>query len=168
MKQHLEERAVGIDDNVTVAVVDAETGDIKRRASTHNVTCVGLHRQVAILLNHHNEYDTVVDPPTEIAFGDDWGGGTSPDSGVFNTSDTELNNRVGAVELTDPSSTDTTYRVSEQVSSLELNGESIRELGIVTESGKLWNHAPMPTEIEEKTSSEALSISISLPIGDNS
>lgn len=166
-KTHVEERALGLADNVVVEVIDVRTGKVKRRESTHNVTCIGMHRQTAALLNHHNDHDTIVDPPTELAFGDDWGGGTSPDSTMFTSSDTSLNNRVGAVDLTDPSNSDDTYRVDEQVSSLELNGETLRELGIFTEAGKMWNHSPMPTEVN-KTSDEALTVSVSIPAGDNS
>ncbi len=184
----LRERAVGIADNVSVTVLDVSAlreewpnweqwpaatrrryteafAPVTSTATVHNVTCTALHQQVAALLNHRNDYDRVSDPPVEIAFGDDWGGGTSPDPSVFNTTDTSLNNRVGSISLTDPSNDGSEWRADENVASLELNGETLRELAVVTESGALWNHAPMPTEVS-KTADDALILSIAIPISD--
>lgn len=131
--------------------------------STQNTTCIPLLQQIAKLLNFRNGAERVRDPPTELALGDDWGGGASPDSTVFSTYDEQLNNEVGRVPITDPSDSGRSFRVDEYVGTQELNGETLRELGIVLESGALANHAPLSQEIQ-KTSDEAVAIGVDIPI----
>lgn len=122
-----------------------------------NITCVGLHSYIPLLLDFRNEYDRVVDHADLIAFGDD--------ASAFAENDETLNNRIGEISLTDPESLGTQWRCSELLGQLELNGENIRELGVVSESGRLWNHAALPTPLEPKTTDDAVVINIAINFG---
>lgn len=178
----IEEHAVALQENVTltaydVSAVRARHGDwaelpkadrrriveaeapVQEVQETHNVTCIGLHEYLPSLLNFKNDYDAVVDHAAEVAFG--------TDASTFAVSDRELNNEVGRIALTDPSDRTDTWAVSEFLSSVELNGSTLSELGIYSESGVLWNHAPIPNPIS-KDSSIAVIADISLPFGDQS
>lgn len=174
------DRAVGIRDNVRIETYDISTlraieprfDDLSKEGrrrllsyirpqsaqTAHNVTCNPLHELVAELLNFNANRENVDDIAT-LAFGSD--------DSSFSSTDTELNNKVGEIDVVDPSNDGTEFRVDEYVDSLELNGETLRELGLVSESGQLLNHAPFPSAID-KTSSIALLVSVSIPISDAS
>lgn len=118
----------------------------------HNVTCIRLHEYLPALINFRNDFDRVRDHPDRVAFGSD---STTPSS-----SNTSLGNRVGAVALTDPSNTGTEWSCTELVGALELNDENLRELGVVSETNDLYNHALLPTPLEPKTSNDELIVTI--------
>ena len=121
----------------------------------HNVTCIGLHEYLPELLNFHNDFDLTTDHPDAIAFGSD--GTTTPTS-----SDTSMGTRVGEITLTDPASTGTEWSCTELVGALELNNENLRELGVESESGILYNHALLPTPLEPKSSNDELIVTITI------
>lgn len=181
----VEERAVALGDNVDVTVFDVGSvrEEIDRQTwrtmpkgsrrelvtnharvvdeqTTHNVTCIGWHEYLPTLLNFKHDYEQIADPASEVAFGDDAASG-------FAIGDRSLNNRVGAIELTDPADQGDTWSCAEYLSSLELNGETLREGGIISASGALWNHFELPQYIQ-KDSNTALLIEIRVPFGDQS
>lgn len=123
-----------------------------------NVTCVALHEYVTRAMTFAERDAGSLDPPRELAWGDD---DTS-----FATTDTELNNEVGErTPITDPSATDTTFNIDEYLSSNEQNGNTLREVGIFSESGDLWQHSATD-QVYNKDNTFALVINISIPIGD--
>lgn len=131
-------------------------GTLRETAHTSNATCVALHEDMARALVP-TERGELPDPDV-LAFGD----GTSS----FTSSDTSLNNRVGEIGITDPTNDGTTWLISEYVDSLELNGETLAELGVVSSDGGLWNHSPMPNAID-KTTASALTVNVEIPMSDH-
>lgn len=182
LRLHLHERGVGLADNVHVTAynvtalrdryprwatwprhtrrryVEAAAPE-KWSGSTHNVTCASWHEQLAALANPANDFEAVEDPPSTVALG--------TDDSSFAVSDTALNNRVGEIALTDPSNTGDTWGMSEYLASTELNGYTLREMGIESAGGALYNHAAFPSPIP-KDSDLALIIEASVPVGDQS
>lgn len=137
---------------VLEAVPAVEAGE------SSNVTCVALHEYYPDVLTVSSAEDAMLDPVAEIGFGDD--------DSSFLTSDTELNNEVGSrTRITDATPTGTSVQFDEYLSSNEQNGNTLRELGVFSEGGDLYQHAPFPDPVE-KTSNDALIISISLSHGD--
>lgn len=128
-------------------------------ATAHNVTCIGWHEECAARFNFKND---VRDPAAEIALGND-----AAPTGGFSVSDTSLSNEVGRIDLTDPSNTGDTWGFSEYLSSVELNGYTLREMGVVSQANVLWNHAELPTFVN-KDSNTAVIFDGSVPFGDQS
>lgn len=181
-RRRVAERGITLGDNVNVTTYDVselrarydgweawprETqrryieakASVRASGSTHNVTCTGWHEQLAALANPQNDFAAVEDPPSTVAFGND--------ASSFAVSDTALNNKIGEVPLTDPSNRGDVWSMSEQVASTELNDNTLREMGIVSESGTLYNHAALPSPIP-KDSDLALIIEATVPFGDQS
>lgn len=171
---------VGITDNIRIAGYDVSNAvpgwhDLQRNQrhailrnlppdwveTVSNTTVDGLHEYIPALLNGRNTITDVQDDPAELAFGDDWGGGTTADSTVFTTGDTALNNEVGRIGITDPDNQGREWRCDEYVSSLELNGYTLREIGVYSAGGTLYNHAPLSSEIP-KTDQLALLVGVSI------
>lgn len=123
-----------------------------------NVTCDAFHEYHALTSTLGSGDDDQLDPPAEIGFGDD--------DSAFSTSDTALNNEVGErTPITDPSADGKTFNVDEYLSSNEQNGNTLRELGIFSESGDLWQHSATD-QVYNKDSTFALVINISIPFSD--
>lgn len=178
------EAGVALRDNVSVAVYDVDelracypawddlSKDEKKRrckrhepvreGSTHNITCVGWHEYLPKLLNFKHDYEQIVDHPSEIALGT----GTAP-TGGFSVGDTELANEVGRIDLTDPSNTLDDWECDELVSSVELTDYELSEMGIVSESGVLYNHAELSPTIPSGTNRAGI-IHVTVPFGDQS
>lgn len=131
-------------------------GTHRNEMHVSNATCDGLHNYVAAAMVPSRRGN--LPEPAQLAFGDD---ATS-----FSPDDTELNNQVGSIGITDPTVSGTSFYISEYVDSLELNGHTLAELGIVDSGGGLWNHAPIPTAIDEKTSAVALIVNVEIPASD--
>lgn len=116
-------------------LLDPPRGLTPSRVETvSNVTCDGWQEHLAHAATLDPSRGDELDGPGRLALGSD--------DSAFATTDTSLNNRLGSISITDPVSQGATFRVNEFLSSNELNGTTIRELGIESESGSLWNHAP--------------------------
>lgn len=127
----------------------------QERRATHNVTCIEMHQFLAQAVDP--EHDTT-DNAARLALGDD-DSGTNP----FQSSDTSLNNEVGRVDLTDAvyDATNGEVLLSTFIDSGELNGETLAECGIVSEAGRLFNHAGVSPNVA-KTNSKTVVIDVIL------
>lgn len=121
------------------------------------VTTEGLHETVAVRLTLDPDQASDIDELATLLLGDD--------DSSFATTDTSLNSKVGDLSITDPSASGDLYEINEFLSSNELNGETIREVGIETASGTLVQHAPTPNDIA-KDQSKALLFNIEIQMSD--
>jgi len=126
-----------------------------RETHTHNVACEGLFGYIAHALTLSQSEGSDLAGPGRLALGDD--------ASAFDSSDTSLNNRVGDIAITDPVAQGPTFRINEFLSSNELNGETIRELGIESSDGTLWNHSATD-EAWSKTQNLALLFEVEITI----
>lgn len=117
----------------------------------------GLHELIAVRLTLDASQAGDIDDLATLAIGDD--------DSSFATTDTALNNRIGEISITDPSASGSTYEINEFLSANELNGETIREVGIETADGTLVQHAATPSDIS-KTSSLALLFNVEITFSD--
>lgn len=141
-----------------------------KRDSRHtNATCHALHRYTSKMLaaQTSDQARRSLDPPTAIILGDNWGTGTSPDPSQFTTTDTGLNNEIGRIQLSDPVGINRDWTAQELIGSLELDTDILREWGVVSESGELWNHGPINPELNRSGEATAL-LDVSIPIRDAS
>ena len=123
-----------------------------------NVTCNALHEYLAFVLTLDPDQGDDIDAPAEIAFGDD--------DTAFDETDTQLNSEVGnRISITTRDVTANEFTVDELLGENEQNGNTLRELGIFSDSGELYQHAPTD-QVYEKDSSFSLLISIQIPIND--
>lgn len=123
-----------------------------------NVTCDALHEYYAAVLTFETGDGNRLDPPHEIAFGSD--------DTAFSTTDTTMNNEVGErITATDVSQTGKNTELDEYLSSNEQNGNTIKEIGVFSEGGEMYQHAPTSTTYN-KDSSFALVINITISHSD--
>jgi hypothetical protein len=122
------------------------------------VTTTGLHDLVAVRLTLDAGESTEIEDLATLVLGDD--------DSSFATSDTSLNNKIGEISITDPSASGATFEVNEFLSSNELNGETIRELGIESESGTLLTHAPTPSALS-KDQTKAYLFNVEITMSDS-
>jgi len=134
-------------------------GDIApwRIEESSNVTTTGLHELTAELLALNAGQGDDIDPIDTLLLGDD--------DSSFATGDASLNNKVGEIQVTDQSASGATFEVNEFLSSNQLNGETIAELGLQTASGRLCNHAPTTTNYT-KDSQIAILFNIEITMSD--
>jgi hypothetical protein len=124
-----------------------------------NVTCDALHEYYATVLTLEPGDGDRLDPPNEIAFGDD--------TSSFLTSDTAMNNEVGErLRITDVSSSGKDTNFDEYLSSNEQNGNTLSEIGVFSEGGEMYQHAAL-SQSYSKDSTFALSINITVSHSDN-
>lgn len=123
-----------------------------RRIQVHNKTTDALHKYLAKNINPEKSDS---DDGNKMHFGDD--------DSSFNSSDTALNNKVGESGLTDTtydsSAKETTFTTF--LDSTELNGETLKEIGLVSGNGNLWNHAAISPTID-KTNTETVVADIAI------
>lgn len=123
-----------------------------------NVTCDALHEYYADVLTLETSDGKNLDPPHEIAFGDD--------TSSFSTSDTSMNNEVGdRITITDATSSSKDTNFDEYLSSNEQNGNTLSEIGVFSEDGEMYQHAALSTSYN-KDSGFALSINITISHAD--
>ena len=123
-----------------------------------NVTCTALHEYYAMVLTLESDESEDLDPPHKLAFGDD--------ASSFSTGDTAMNNEVGdRATITDVSATGTTTNIDEFVSSNQQNGNALAEIGVFSEDGEMYQHAPLSSTYQ-KDSSFALLINITITHSD--
>lgn len=126
--------------------------EVKRRVQVHNVTTIDLHNYLAYNINPDSSRN---ENGANIVFGND--------NSSFSSSDTSLNNTVGQSDVsnatTDESVGHTIFTTF--VDSTELNNNTLREVGLESNEGSLWNHAEITPEID-KSSSETMVVDITL------
>lgn len=126
--------------------------------SVHNVTCDGLHDYVALALTLTASDSSDLDPAGEIAFGDD--------ESSFSTSDTSMNNEVGnRINVNDRTRSGKDFNIDEYLSSNEQNGNTLKEIGVFSQDGTMYQHASTPTNYN-KDSSFAITINVKITVGD--
>lgn len=115
-----------------------------------NVTCTELHQWLAQEINPEIDID---DEVSDVALGT---GGTTTSS-----SDTSLNNKAGEVPVSDAEyvASDHESHFSFFVDSTVLNGETLNELGLISNKGRFLNHAAIDPNVD-KTSSKTLVIEV--------
>jgi len=106
----------------------------RQTSTASNATTTGLHETIAAALTLAPTQGDDIDELDTLLLGDD--------DSSFSDTDTSLNNKIGDIQITDRSATGATFEINEFLSSNQLNGETIAELGIQTASGRLCNHAP--------------------------
>lgn len=153
------------------SAVEQETITPSRDTTHTNATVYALHTYLAKLLSAQSltALRAAFDPVDRIALGRTWSAtdGNTPDQDYFNITDTELNDKAGEIALSDPIAIDRSWTAQEQIGSLELSDETLREWGIISQDGVLRNHGIINPPIE-RTSSEATLLDLALPIGDAS
>lgn len=133
----------------------AEPATVER---VSNVTTDLLHQYQAEVLTLSSSDSDKLDPPSEIAFGDD--------DSSFSTSDTAMNNEFGnRISITDPSRSGKTTNFDEYLSSNEQNGNTIKEIGVFSSDGDLYQHSATSQDYS-KDSSFALIINITISHSD--
>lgn len=127
-----------------------------KRVEVHNATTTPLHKELARCIDPSSSVDGSAD---QIAFGDD--------DSSFSSSDTSLNNRVGAVGISnssiDLSVPDVLFESF--VDSTELNGETLSEIALESTTSDIWNHADISPNIS-KSSSETVIAEITISFSD--
>lgn len=124
--------------------------------ATSNVTCVGMHRWLARAINPEI---SVNDGANAILLGDD--------NSSFSSSDTELNNQTGSVDVSDSTYDDSVPEsiFTAFVDSTEQNGITLRETGIESETGRLMNHAEISPAVD-KNSDKTVIVEITIQFSD--
>lgn len=121
-----------------------------------NTTVHGFHEYCAEAINPDLDAPA---PPANIVLGD----GT----GQFSVENDALHNQLGATAIVNSSPTNNGRAtiLNADIGQNALTGDSIRELGVVAEDGRLLNHAPIDPPIE-KTDGMEISIEIRMQIVD--
>lgn len=135
-----------LDKNQKLQLVQNTGIEAAKKIKEHNVTCIDLFNYLAKNVNPDRNADAAGE---KIAFG--------TDDSSFSSSDQSLNNNVGEITLsgadTDASTHETTFTAF--MDSTELNGYTLKELGLIGSDGGLWNHAAISPTVD-KTNSETV------------
>jgi hypothetical protein len=127
----------------------------RERAREHNVTCVGLHEFLPKVLDPDQTDELDV---SHLGLGDD--------DASFAAGDTALNTEQGRVVVTEAAVSGTQIDYEVFVDSSELNGVTLRELGLFTgpasdSAALLLNHAAVSPTVD-KTNSKTVVFTVSL------
>lgn len=141
--------------NVIVWTIDAETGDVIDEYRGHNLLVSAGRNAIATWL-----LDGTGTQPTHIAFGDD-------DTAV-SASQTTLVSEIasGRFAFTSTSRMDNVTRYEYNLTSAQLNGETLKELGLfnASSSGTMFSRIVLGTSIS-KTSSIAVTVKWDYSVG---
>lgn len=124
----------------------------ERKIEDHNTTVDGLNEYIVDNLDPNQAINK---DASHIEIGSDNTGGTS-------TSDTSMNTVVDTLAITDSADNGKDFFTSTFIDTSELNGNSIEEAGLITEStgGTLLNHSTFTAISKDNTKTITLDITL--------